>query len=103
MQEDKFSEFDLNQDKIVTKEEIENMITMRDYNNRDEKADAQREMSWYALFGMITYPLIILISSYFGLDSAAKIIGDMAAVYFGSVAVIIAAFFGAEAYTKAKK
>jgi len=38
-----------------------------------------------------------------GIDQAAKILGDMAAVYFVSVAAIVAAFFGAQAYNKPKK
>ena len=39
-----------------------------------------------------------------GIDQAAKILGDMAAVYFVSVAAIVAAFFGAQAMqTKPKK
>jgi len=35
-----------------------------------------------------------------GLDSASKILGDMAATYFVAVAGIVAAFFGAQAYSK---
>ena len=37
------------------------------------------------------------------LDQAAKILGDMASVYFVSVAAIVAAFFGSQAIGKGKK
>ena len=37
---------------------------------------------------------------YLGLDQASKILGDMASVYFVSVAAIVAAFFGAQAIKK---
>ena len=37
------------------------------------------------------------------LDTAAKILGDMAAVYFVSVAAIVAAFYGKEAIAQKKK
>jgi hypothetical protein len=37
------------------------------------------------------------------MDQAAKILGDMAAVYFVSVAAIVAAFFGAQAVGNTKK
>ena len=40
---------------------------------------------------------MVVISILFGLEQAAKILGDMAAVYFVSVAGIVAAFFGAQA------
>ena len=39
-------------------------------------------------------------TSLFGLDKAAEIIGEIASVYFVSVAAIVAAFFGASALTK---
>jgi hypothetical protein len=44
-----------------------------------------------------------LIAVLAGVDQAAKILGDMAAVYFVSVAAIVAAFFGAQAVSKSKK
>ena len=37
------------------------------------------------------------------LDQASKILGDMAATYFVSVAAIVAAFFGGQAYSASKK
>ena len=65
--------------------------------NEDKKQDAQRNMAWFALFGMLLYPAIVVAATLFGLDNAAKILGDMAAVYFVSVAAIVAAFYGKEA------
>jgi len=43
---------------------------------------------------------MVVISVIFGLEQAAKILGDMAAVYFVAVAGIVAAFFGAQAFKK---
>lgn len=68
--------------------------------NNDQKADAQRQMTWFGLTGMIIYPLIIVLCTMFGLEKAANLIADIAPTYFGSIAVIVAAFFGAEAYKK---
>ena len=68
-----------------------------DMENEDKKQDAQRNMAWFALFGMLLYPAIVVAATLFGLDNAAKILGDMAAVYFVSVAAIVAAFYGKEA------
>jgi hypothetical protein len=66
--------------------------------------DAQRKMAWFSLSGMLLYPAIVLIAVLIGVDQAAKILGDMAAVYFVSVAAIVAAFFGAQAMgAKSKK
>lgn len=70
--------------------------------NEDKKEDAQRRMAWFSLAGMLFYPFAVVLAVAFGLDSGAKILGDMAATYFVSVAGILAAFFGAQAYTKGK-
>ena len=59
-------------------------------------------MAWFALWGMLLYPLAVVMADFIGLDNASKILGDMAATYFVSVAAIIAAFYGKEAYTKGK-
>ena len=69
----------------------------------DAQRDAQRKMAWFSLGGMLLYPAIVLIAVLVGVDQAAKILGDMAAVYFVSVAAIVAAFFGAQAVGKTKK
>jgi hypothetical protein len=67
--------------------------------DRDMRENAQRAMAWFALFGMLLYPLAVVIASWLGLDQGADILGSMASIYFVSVAAIVAAFFGAQAYT----
>ena len=62
-------------------------------------------MAWFALFGMYCciHQLVVAEKSVFtGLDKAANVLGDMAPTYFVSVAAIVAAFFGKEAYVKSK-
>ena len=76
----------------------------KELEDADAMRDAQRKMAWFSLAGMLLYPAIVLIAVWVGVDQAAKILGDMAAVYFVSVAAIVAAFFGAQAMqTKPKK
>ena len=92
-----FNDLDLDGDGIVSDEEMaigERMIALE---NRDQKADAQRHMAWYALSGMLLYPVCVVVSVVCGIDKAAAILGDMASVYFIAVAGIVAAFFGAQA------
>ena len=73
-----------------------------DMENEDKKQDAQRNMAWFALGGMLLYPAFVILATLIGLDQAAKILGDMAAVYFVSVAAIVAAFYGKEAIAAKK-
>jgi hypothetical protein len=69
----------------------------------DARRDAMRQMAWFALFGMLLYPFAVVIANWIGLENAAKILGDMAATYFVSVAAIVAAFFAGNAYADKKK
>ena len=99
-----YSALDTDGDGVVSDAELAIGERMIDLENRDQKADAQCHMAWYALSGMLLYPVCVVISVIAGIDTAAKILGDMASVYFISVAGIVAAFFGAQALaTKAAK
>jgi hypothetical protein len=75
----------------------------RELEDADAMRDAQRTMAWYSLGGMLMYPIIVVLATVFNMDQAAKILGDMAGVYFIAVAGIVAAFFGAQALSKPKK
>jgi hypothetical protein len=75
----------------------------KELEDADAMRDAQRTMAWFSLGGMLLYPAIVLLASIFNIEQAAKILGDMAGVYFIAVAGIVAAFFGAQALSKPKK
>ena len=96
---------DTNGDGKVSKEEEKMYLEFKrkELEDADAMRDAQRKMAWFSLAGMLLYPAIVLIAVLGGVDQAAKILGDMAAVYFVSVAAIVAAFFGAQAVGKTKK
>ena len=98
----KYASFDKDGDGTITDEEFEMEEKLMRMENEDKKQDAQRNMAWFALGGMLLYPAFVIAATIFGLDNAAKILGDMAAVYFVSVAAIVAAFYGKEALAKKK-
>lgn len=75
----------------------------KELEDADAQRDAMRKMTWFALFGMLLYPTTIMITSAFGLDKAATIIGDIAPTYFVAISALVAAFFGANAYSSSKK
>lgn len=96
----KYDEFDLDGDGIVSDEELERSKELMRLDNEDKKADAQRNMAWFALFGMLLYPFAVVLATWIGLDSASKTLGSMAPTYFVSVAAIVAAFYAKEAIGK---
>ena len=93
---------DLNGDGKVDDEEKQMELEFRRKALEDQDAmrDAQRNMTWFALFGLLLYPFAVVTASFVGLDEAQKTLGSMAPTYFVAVAGIVAAFFGAQAYTK---
>jgi len=72
----------------------------KELEDQDAMRDSQRSMAWFALFGMLLYPFAVVIASLAGLEQAQETLGDMAPTYFVAVAGIVAAFFGAQAFTK---
>ena len=92
---------DINGDGHVSDEELMMHLEFKRKKLEDEDAqrDAMRKMTWFALFGMLLYPFGIFCTSLFGLDTAAGIIGDIAPTYFIAISALVAAFFGANAYS----
>ena len=95
---------DTNGDGRVSDEEHKMFLEFKrkELDDQDAMRDAQRKMAWFALFGMLLYPFAVVLANWIKLESAATILGDMAATYFVSVAAIVAAFFGTKAYQKIK-
>ena len=92
----KFNEYDLDGDGVVSDKEMAMSKEMMRLENEDKKQDAQRNMAWFALFGMLLYPFAVVLASWVGLEKASSILGDMAPTYFVSVAAIVAAFYAKE-------
>lgn len=103
-EENKIHPADTNGDGKVSKEEHEMYLEFKrkELDDQDAMRDAQRNMAWFALGGMLLYPFAVVLAVWIGLESASKILGDMAATYFVSVAAIVAAFFGGQAFTNKK-
>ena len=91
---------DMNGDGHISKEEMEMHLEFKrkELEDQDAMRDAQRNMTWFALFGLLLYPFAVVGASFVGLSEAAKVLGSMAPTYFVAVAGIVAAFFGAQAY-----
>ena len=92
----------LDGDGIVSNDELEKHERILRIENEDKKEDAQRNMAWFALFGMLLYPFAVVLAAWMGLSGASDILGDMAPTYFVSVAALVAAYYGKEAYVKGK-
>ena len=93
---------DTDGDGKVSKEEHQMYMEFKrkELEDADAMRDAQRKMTWFALAGLLLYPFAVVVASLVGLTEAQKTLGSMAPTYFVAVAGIVAAFFGAQAYSK---
>lgn len=66
----------------------------RKLEDEDAHRDQTRKMAWFSLWGMLLYPLGVVLTGIMGLDNASSIIGSMASVYFVSVAGVVSVFMG---------
>lgn len=105
-----YAHLDTDGDGVITDEEMARAKEIAEFEhkkkmqeNEDKKEDQIRAMAWFALWGMLLYPVLILVTSVIGVDKASQLISDIAPTYFVAIAGLVAAFFGAQAYSKSKK
>lgn len=95
-------QIDANGDGHISKEEWDMHLEFKrkELEDKDAQRDAIRKMAWFSLFGLLVYPIGIAMTSLLGLDTAANLIADIAPTYFASIAVLVSAFFAADAVGK---
>jgi TRAP-type C4-dicarboxylate transport system permease large subunit len=105
-----YDHLDVDGDGVITDEEMARAKEIAEFEhkramqeNEDKKEDQIRQMAWFALWGMLLYPVLILFTSLLGIETASNLIADIAPTYFVAIAGLVAAFFGAQAYTTSSK
>jgi hypothetical protein len=95
----KFHPADTNGDGVVSEAEQTMYLEAKrkELEDADAMRDAQRNMAWFALGGMLLYPFAVVAAELLGLSNASSTLGSMAPTYFVSVAAIVAAFYAKEA------
>ena len=88
--------YDFNGDGILQDEEREIMLEdrRREMDDADAKRDAQRRITYMAASGILLFPFSVVATEAFGLTGASTLLADMSTIYYGSISVIIGAYFG---------
>jgi len=96
----KYEHFDHDGDGVVTDEEFALEREMMKADNEDKKEDQIRRMAWFALWGMLLYPVGIFVADMVGYETTGRLLADIAPTYFVAISALVGAFFGAEAWKK---
>ena len=96
----KYAKYDVSGDGVVDDEELELVKEINELEAKEEKADAQRRMSWVALLGMVGFTGL-LFSPIIPVDRV-NALGDLLGLYYIGQASVIGFYFGAQAYMSRK-
>jgi hypothetical protein len=88
--------YDLNGNGVIDPEEREIMLEdrRREMDDADAKRDAQRRITYLSASGILLFPFSVVATEALGLSGASTLLADMSTIYYGSISVIIAAYFG---------
>lgn len=95
-----YNQFDMNQDGVVTDEELDRSEKMLQIDNMDKLADQQRIMAWMALF--LPFVLILYLASGFVEPAKVTMIMSLVATFSASMGTVVVAFMAATAYVRGK-
>ena len=103
--DDEIAKKDINGDGHISTQELEMDLEFKrkELEDADARRDAMRRMAWFALMGMLVYPLGIVIADLIGYETTGQLLADIAPTYFVAISALVAAFFGANAYVDKKK
>jgi len=96
----KYAAFDLDQDGVVTDEEIKRHQEMVELQLREEKADSQRSMAWTAMVSMVLFSIFLMLPIM--PDSRVNALSDLLGLFYIAQASVCAAYFGATAFMSRK-
>ena len=87
---------DLDGNGVVDEREQEIYIERlrREMEDADAKRDAQRQMAWFSLTGMLVFPFGVVGTEYLALTRASDLLASMSNIYYVSIAAIVAAYYG---------
>jgi ABC-type multidrug transport system fused ATPase/permease subunit len=93
-----YDQFDINNDGVVSDEELNRSERMLQIENMDKLADQQRLMAWAALF--LPFLTIIIMTLPFVTAEKVNLIMGLATTFSAAMGTIVVAFMAATAYIR---
>ena len=95
-----FKKYDQNSDGTITDEEMKRTTEILELELREEKAEAQKKMSWIAIISMVLFTIVLftpLIK-----ESRVAALADLLGLFYLAQASVVGFYFGAQAYMSKK-
>ena len=83
----KYAHFDKDGDGVITDEEFMLEREMMRAENEDAKEDQIRKMAWFALWGLLVYPLGIIVADIVGYETTGELLADIAPTILDLMAI----------------
>lgn len=92
--------FDTDQDGKISDAEMDRSTKILELELKEEKADAQRRMSWVSILSMLVATIVLF--SPIVSDARVAALADLLGLFYVSLASIVGFYFGAQAYMSKK-
>lgn len=93
-------DYDIDNDGVVTDEDIEDAAKIEEIERQNRKQSAQRRMAWVAIWSMVVFTIILF--SPIVTDTRVNALADLLGLFYIAQAGIVGAFMGVSAWMSKK-
>jgi hypothetical protein len=91
-----YNKLDSNRDGVVSDDELQVAQVIEEMEIKEEKAEAQKNMAWVSLVSIICFTVMVFLPVF--PDSRIKVLADLSALFYISMAGVCGAYMGMSAY-----
>ena len=99
-QDSVFNKLDANKDGVVSDDELQVAQAIEEMEIKDNKAEAQKNMAWVSLISIMCFTVMVFLPMF--PDSRIKVLADLSALFYISMAGVCGAYMGMSAYMSRK-
>ena len=95
-----YDKYDIDQDGMVTDDELEDVARIEEIERDNRKQSAQRRMAWVAIWSMIVFTIVLF--SPMVSDQRVQALADLLGLFYIAQAGVVGAFMGVSAWMSKK-
>jgi hypothetical protein len=94
------NKYDIDQDGIITNNDLENVARIEEIERDNRKQSAQRRMAWVSIWSMIVFTIVLF--SPMVSDQRVQALADLLGLFYIAQAGVVGAFMGVSAWMSRK-